>query len=155
MPRPCIDLLGGDKKQVNPKLTVKCSPRSAQLTERGCRMCRDAAEEALSSLKQHGVGGISVIGQDVMDCLAACSVCGRWEHKEKGYFAKALKADLKAMGEKLDHMEENWYTFDPEMSRRKKRKHWKKFSETEHRQQYLKDYRERKRREKNEKKTED
>ena len=135
------------------RLSVKCAPRSAQLTKRGCHMCQEAASEALSSLKQHGVGGISVISQPLLDCLAACSMCGRWEHREKGYFAAALKADLKAMGEKLIHMEDNWYHGDAEVGRIKEKASWKKFSETEHRQQYLINYRERKRREKDGKKT--
>ncbi len=112
-------------------------------------MCQAAASHALSSLKKHGVGGISALSQDLLDCLAACSVCRLWKHKEKGYFALALKADLKAMGEKLIHMEDNWYHGDAEVGRIKEKAVWKKFSETEHRQQYLIDYKEKQRREKN------
>ena len=88
-------------------------------------MCQDAAAEAIIELKKYGPGGISITRQSLMDCLAACSSCNRWEHEEKGFFAKALKQDIKLMEQKLEEMEKNWHWGDGEMSRIRRRA-WEK-----------------------------
>ena len=129
---------------MKPKLTVICGPRSARLTEFGCRRCQEAAEEALDALKQYGPGGLSVIRQALVDCLAACSVCELWEHEEKGFFATALKEDLALMYVKLENMEKNWNWGDEEVSRIRKKEYRAEWEKGEGRQAWLEKWKEEK-----------
>ncbi len=112
-------------------------------------MCQAAAEEALNALKRHGPGGISVVKQSIVDCLAACTVCDRWKHADKGFFSMALEQDLLFMGEKLENMEKNWYHGDPEVAKVRKDEAWKRYAESGKRQEWLDNYKRKKEEEKN------
>jgi len=130
----------------NLRMVVNCSPRSAKLTERGCKLRQQVAEEALSlvmDVRLKGGGGCTLgLNRTQLDCLAACSVCENWDCADKKYFAQALKDDVTELIQKFDGMD--WNRGDPEIAMVRRKESQRRFENTEKRKAYLKQWRENK-----------
>jgi hypothetical protein len=132
----------------NLKLTINCEPRSARLTERGCLKCQRAAAETVELIAAYGSGGCAMVRQDLVDCLAACSICDRWEYKDKAFFTRALRRDVEDLFVVFERIERNWYRGDSELSANRNRERWTEYNKNGRRKLYDQRYAEKQKNEK-------